>query len=101
MCAFVYLVIISVRRLHDIGRSGWWIVPYACLMVMASFGIFISAVKAYDNFLLVLIELFSVFAALNWLSAIGNIVMAAWLGFTKGVKGSNKYGLDPLAGKTL
>ena len=91
--AFAYFVKTSVRRLRDIGRSGWWIVPYVCLMIMAS-GAFFSAIKEYDSALLAGLEWFSAFPDLNWLTAIATVGMAAWLVFAKGDRRPDKCGLE-------
>ena len=90
--AYGYFIKTSVRRLHDIDRSGWWIVPSVCFMIVATISTVISAVTESNNV---------AFSILYWVAIIGNLGMVAWLGFAKGTKGPNKYGPDPLADDTV
>lgn len=82
---------VSVRRLHDIGRSGWWI----------GGGILIFAV--YTLFLLVWMQFFfedlRSLLIFNFLfSLLGGAYNITMLVFycTKGMTGPNIYGHDPL-----
>ena len=86
--AYAYFIKTSVRRLHDIGRSGWWIAPSICFTIIATVLTIISAITESSNV---------VFSILDWVALIGNLGMVVWLGFAKGTKGPNKYGPDPLA----
>jgi len=82
-----FIVMTSVRRLHDIGQSGWLIVPSVCLTI-ASPPLYVFCV---------LNECLGFAKLVNWVVVIVNLVMIGWLGFTRGTKGPNKYGPDPLA----
>ncbi|HEY1974055.1 MAG TPA: DUF805 domain-containing protein [Pseudonocardia sp.] len=79
-------IAVSVRRLHDIGRSGWW-----WLLT------FVSA-------LLLLVSMVALFVTGSWwpwipaLLALGaNILVFVWW-VLPGQRGHNKYGPDPKAG---
>ena len=87
--AYGYYIKTSVRRLHDIDRSGWWIGPSVCLTITATVLTFVSVISESSN---------AAFTVFDWAATIGNLGMVAWLGFAKGTKGPNKYGPDPLAG---
>ena len=87
LLSYAYFIKISVCRLHDIGRSGWWIAPILCLTVIFTV-------------LAVVCELDSVvFGVSNWVTIIATLGMIVLLGFAKGTKGPNKYGPDPLETK--
>lgn len=80
---YVYFIKTCVRRLHDIGGSGWLIAPSVCLNVAASISMVLFSKKS--------------FTILGWANLIVYLLMIGWLGFAKGTKGPNKYGPDPLA----
>ena len=76
-------VAVTVRRLHDLNRSGWWLLGYyliACTLSMV--GVLIDSTVATASFIIV--------AALMFLG------LFVWLGFFRGTKGKNDFGLDPL-----
>ncbi len=75
-------ITVWVRRMHDLNRTGWWILLPLPLVLVAAFG---GALGAY------------------WLLAICGlgalvlcIVLLVWL-FLRGTRGPNHYGEDPLA----
>ena len=86
--AYGYFIKTSIRRLHDIDRSGWLIAPSICLTIVATISTFVSVACKSESV---------VFALLDWAAALGNLGMVVWLGFAKGTKGPNKYGPDPLS----
>ena len=90
--AYGFYIKTSIRRLHDIERSGWWIVPSVCFTIIATASTIIYAITESNNV---------VFSILDWVAIIGNLGMVVWLGFAKGTKGPNKYGPDPLADGTV
>jgi len=87
---------ISVRRLHDLNKSGWWLaVPFgpallAFLLVRSAtgtienIGYFASHSSPMFTLLLKL--------ALGWL--VGYVVLISWL-IQPGTNGPNKYGAEP------
>lgn len=83
LCA--QLVKASVRRLHDMNRSGWWIIPILVFPFAASAA---SVGSGSSN-------AFSV--ACEVCALILDLAAIAWLGLVKGTRGSNKYGADPLS----
>jgi len=87
LLAYAYFFKISVRRLHDINRSGWWIAPILCLTIIFT----VLAVACESESVVVEVS--------NWAAIIATLGMIVWLGFVKGAKGPNKYGPDPLETK--
>jgi uncharacterized membrane protein YhaH (DUF805 family) len=78
---------VSVRRLHDIDRTGWWILFfYAAVIVLA----FIAIGAAFTGHAATaVILLLAILALCVWL--------IVWFA-TKGTAGPNRFGADPLAG---
>lgn len=109
---------VTVRRLHDIGKSGWWLLAWIVLVVGpwvilggliigATFGALFSAGSAPN-----LIEFFAellIGFALIWVLVILGFIFALlvsvaviiwqiiWLA-RQGETGANRYGPDPRAG---
>lgn len=79
---FIPSLAVSVRRLHDIGRCGWWyllpMVPFIGLSALLAFGSFTSSA-----------------AIILGLAALGTgILMLVWF-CTDSERGSNKWGPNP------
>lgn len=76
---------VSVRRLHDRGKSGWWLLAmYLPLFVLGVFEGLTELSPGEPNVVLSLLSLaFSIWALVE-------------LGCLKGTVGSNKFGPDPL-----
>lgn len=79
---FIPSLAVSVRRLHDIGRCGWWyllpMVPFIGLSALLAFGSFTSSA-----------------AIILGLAALGTgILMLIWF-CTDSEGGSNKWGPNP------
>ena len=79
---------VTVRRLHDRGRSGWWAVPYLVGPQMvdlnditAPFGIVVGADAT---------------SLLNFLGGAVSLIVLVDLGIMRGTRGPNRYGPDPL-----
>ncbi|MBX3515205.1 MAG: DUF805 domain-containing protein [Xanthobacteraceae bacterium] len=87
---------VTVRRLHDIGRSGWWILlPIACWFLL--FGAFIAALSAnpfnpFQGTGLVLILVASL------LTLVSFIVIYIVFGIIPSNPGNNRYGPNRYAG---
>ena len=83
-------IAVTVRRLHDTNRSGWWImlavIPYLILGIMVG-----SAAANGDMTGLATAGLFSIVAL------IGAIVLLVFM-VLPGTKGDNRFGPDPYAG---
>ena len=81
---------VTVRRLHDTNRSGWWIlvavIPYAILGFMAG-----GAVASGDMTGMGTAGLFGIVAL------VGAIVLLVFM-VLPGNKGDNRFGPDPYAG---
>lgn len=71
---------VGVRRLHDIDRSGWWLMlgygPYILSMVLA------------------ILQLVDIAAILNLVSLVGFLVLLVFA-FLPGTRGPNRFGPDP------
>lgn len=71
---------VSVRRLHDVGKSGWWILlPLAPWLCMIAF---------FFMFQWTLAMVFGVVTLATW-------VLLIWWYAQPGTAGQNKYGPDP------
>jgi len=83
-------VAVTVRRLHDTNRSGWWIlvavVPYAILGFMMA-----RSAGSTDMSGLAAVSLFGIIAL------IGGLVLLVFM-LLAGNPGDNRYGPDPYAG---
>ena len=86
--AYAYFIKTSVRRLHDMNRSGWWILPSVVFTLVATITTVVSAVSGSDN---------AIFSVCDVCATIANLAAVVWLGFAKGTQGPNKYGPDPRA----
>jgi uncharacterized membrane protein YhaH (DUF805 family) len=75
----VVLVILAVPRLHDIGRTGWWVMAGVALEVV---GLIVA--------LFVLNSL-----AATGLVSLGVLGLMAWLGAIPGEDGPNRFGPKP------
>jgi uncharacterized membrane protein YhaH (DUF805 family) len=77
-----YLLPVSVRRLHDMGKSGLWMLGFAIgpLSMVCNGNSEIAGV-------------------LNGIGMIYNLLVGIPMGFVRGTKGPNKYGPDPLETK--
>ena len=85
LCVFFSAMAVTIKRLHDRNRIGWWNVPMVvlpCLLLSASNGLVSESTSE-----------------LLWLIA---TVLGLWgvieLGCLRGTVGANRFGEDPLAG---
>lgn len=73
---------VAVRRLHDLNKSGWWLLsPYLILLIG-----FIGIVATVED---------GEAAGWLWFTGLGGIavlVMSIWLLFARGTAGTNRYG---------
>ena|SRR6478672_4629238 len=79
---------VSVRRLHDIDRTGWWILIFYVAAIVLIFAALGAAFTGSPGTALVL--LLAIGALSVWL--------LVWF-VTKGTTGPNRFGPDPLAGE--
>ena len=75
-------IAVCVRRLHDIGRSGWWFL----LILGASILNFVSRMIAETNFIALMVMMLLILAI--------SIIGLVWM-FTDSEYGPNKYGPNP------
>ncbi|MGA9581422.1 MAG: DUF805 domain-containing protein [Allosphingosinicella sp.] len=73
-------IAVGVRRLHDIDRTGWWL--------MLGYGPYILSV------VLAMVQSVELAAILNIVSMIGFLVLLVFA-FMPGTRGPNRYGPDP------
>ena len=89
---FIPNLAVTVRRLHDTNRSGWWIMlfwgPYL-LMFLSSFVIGASAASGGDGMAGGILGLIAMLAL-----AVGGITLLVFM-FLEGTPGTNRYGPDP------
>jgi uncharacterized membrane protein YhaH (DUF805 family) len=87
---------LGVRRLHDINRTGWWLLLVFGFFSIAAIGGGILLVSFFllDNFLILTVLGFAMVIGGGILGLIGIIVLIVWA-IKQGDKGPNKYGPDP------
>ena len=87
---------LGVRRLHDINRTGWWLLLFLGFFLMAAIGGGILLVSFFllDNFLILTVLGFAMVIGGGILGLIGIIVLIVWA-IKQGDTGPNKYGPDP------
>lgn len=78
---------VTVRRLHDIGRSGWWM-----LLSISWYGLLVLPATMTDEEMQQL-DLSLMLAGIGFLLVSG-VVMLVFM-ITRGDEGSNRYGPDP------
>ncbi len=92
---FIPSLAVTVRRLHDTNRSGWWIlapfVPYL-LMIVATMTLVGSVGAKPDQQTVGVMALIVMVFGLA--AAVLGIVLLVFM-FLEGTKGPNKYGPDP------
>lgn len=85
-------VAVTVRRLHDLNRSGWWIVAY--YLAIGLTGTFFILTEVVD-------ELAGLFMFLSMWSLATSIGLFVWIGFVKGTAGPNQFDADSVPSQTL
>ena len=96
---FIPNLAVTVRRLHDTDRSGWWIMlfwgPYL-MMILSLFVVGAGTVSQNQGGAMAggLLYLLSTLALL-----VGGIVLLVFM-FLEGTRGPNKYGPDPKGANT-
>ena len=87
---------LSVRRLHDINRTGWWLLLVSGCFPVAAIGGVILLVSFFllDNLLILSVVGFAMVIGFGMLGVSGVIVLIVWA-IKKGDDGPNKYGPDP------
>ncbi|MBO9707014.1 MAG: DUF805 domain-containing protein [Caulobacter sp.] len=84
---------VGVRRLHDRGRSGWWLLPFTVgpYLLMAAAHLSAGALGPLGAVLLALPL------------SLAGLALAAWswieLGFRRGTRGANRFGPPPLSNR--
>lgn len=91
LAIFIPDLAVTVRRLHDTNRSGWWILAPVVPYIIFFFTAFSAAASGSETGMMAggIIGLVSVLAAL----ALGLTVLVFL--FLEGTRGPNKYGPDP------
>ena len=83
---------VSVRRLHDTARSGWWLLG---LLLMLPVGLFVMAIAIAASQQMDSPGAILVVAGLLLLAVLaGAVTLVVWYA-TDGTAGSNRYGPDP------
>jgi uncharacterized membrane protein YhaH (DUF805 family) len=82
-------IFVGIKRLHDRGKSGWWLLVFYLVPIL------LHGVPLLD----VVWELTSLHPIFELASAAVSIWAVVELGFLRGTPGSNQYGPDPLAGR--
>ncbi|HEX4709381.1 DUF805 domain-containing protein [Phenylobacterium sp.] len=87
---FVASIANAARRLHDRGKSAWWLLLFYLLPMVLSLPADLAKFGPADDFQLAA----SALAVLGLPFSLWGLVV---MGFLKGTTGPNKYGDDPLA----
>lgn len=88
---FIATITATVRRLHDINRSGWWILlPWLGLGVMMMVTISVVGLGGAPDYV------FERYVALTGIVTLVLYLVILIFLIKKGTDGSNKYGPDPL-----
>ncbi len=86
LAVFVVTLAVSVRRLHDLDHSGWWLFGYLALSSLLSvprFGI-MGPLHRMESV-----------SILDLIGSVVGIAFLIYLGFIRGTDGPNRYGPDP------
>jgi uncharacterized membrane protein YhaH (DUF805 family) len=78
---------VSVRRLHDIDRTGWWILIFYVAVIGLVFAGMAAAFTGHAGLAILLLLTMCAFS----------IWLIVWFA-TQGTAGPNRFGPDPLAG---
>jgi uncharacterized membrane protein YhaH (DUF805 family) len=85
-------IYVGIRRLHDRGRSGWWILPFS----VGPYSLLGAAHLVSDAF-----GAAGILLALPL--SLGGLVLAIWawieLGFRRGTRGANRFGPPPASNR--
>ena len=84
----LFILAVGVRRLHDTGRSGWWIIPLYIPLVAAPTAVILTLWTR-----VFLVDFFSVFILIAVIAM--ELTVLAMLALP-GTRSPNKYGPDPL-----
>ncbi len=87
---------VTVRRLHDTNRSGWWILAPIVPYFVAFISIFGGAASGSQGGL----AAGGIIGLVSMLAAIGLGITLLVFMFLEGTKGPNKYGPDPKGANT-
>lgn len=91
LALFIPQLAVTVRRLHDTGKSGWWLLVYYIVIICAATVLSLTAVKAtMDGNELVEWPVWVSLVLLLVISILFLVLMVK-----KGDAGRNKYGEDP------
>ncbi|HEX9808102.1 MAG TPA: DUF805 domain-containing protein [Alphaproteobacteria bacterium] len=81
-------VAVAVRRLHDIGRSGWWLLlMFAPLLGAIATGVAAVSLRAP--------EMWPLMTALGVAQLVGIVILVVWA-LRRGEPAPNRFGPDPL-----
>jgi uncharacterized membrane protein YhaH (DUF805 family) len=85
LAAFAIGIFNAVKRMHDMGRSGWWLAPIFLVLVVFALPSELARYSDDADFA----------AAAGALSRICNLIYLIAMGAIPGTHGSNKYGDQP------
>jgi uncharacterized membrane protein YhaH (DUF805 family) len=88
LAVFIPTLAVTVRRLHDIGKSGWYILSPVGLMIAGTLLVFLLTAFLGENFLVLMTILLG-------LIFLGILVWFITLMATPGKPGPNKWGDNP------
>lgn len=95
LAVFIPGLAVSVRRLHDIGKSGWWLLIYYLIFTFSIVGLLIGGLSALiPNSPFGASPNMKIMAISGVVLLISGIWYLIWF-FKAGDVGTNEYGADP------
>lgn len=95
LALIIPMIAVGVRRLHDIDRTGWWllapVLPYAIGFAMMFPAILSGAADPANPFNMTGLGLASIFLLIGFAMAVAVFIFS----LLPGTKGPNRYGPDP------
>lgn len=103
LIVFPASITIFVRRLHDLGKSGWWYMGYVAVIVIAFIGILVPIIReVFYNPAMNEVDIFEMLLSSSALISFAFLMIFTYgvllfLIFKDGQRFTNQYGEDPKA----
>jgi len=98
LALFIPTIAVTVRRLHDTNRSGWWILmPWGALL-LSFMSVILGGMLAAITPALVIVGI--ILAIVMELAALAGFIVLLVFMFLEGTRGPNRFGEDPKGATT-